>query len=191
MADRRKTVDFFIKAFRYRIQTEFDINFADGSIAQCFALEPSETEKSKEFPWMISMGNSLQGSINYHMAPEIFVSDGSPDSIVGQWVAKRDGIGGIHHLAYQVDSVQAQMDEWRAKGISEFTTENPLVCPGLVQVFTKPSQLTGVIFEFIERGQHGFCKENVQQLMESTKDLNSTAKIKSDFPDSQIQPLEQ
>ena len=33
----------------------------------------------------------------------------------------------------------------------------------------KPSELTGVIFEFIERGAYGFCKENVKALMESTK----------------------
>lgn len=104
----------------------------------------------------------------YHMAPEIFVSDGTPDSIVGRWVAKRDGIGGVHHLAYQVDSVERQMQEWREKGYAEFTTQNPLTCPGLTQVFTKPSLLTGVIYEFIERGKHGFCQENVRDLMIST-----------------------
>jgi len=29
--------------------------------------------------------------------------------------------------------------------------------------------LTGVIYEFIERGSHGFCVDNVKDLMESTK----------------------
>lgn len=109
--------------------------------------------------------------IHYHLAPEIFVSDGDPDSIVGQWVAKRDGIGGVHHLAYQVESVQSQMDMWLEKGYAEFTTKTPLTCPGLTQVFTKPSELTGVIYEFIERGAHGFCKDNVRQLMMSTDNL--------------------
>jgi 4-hydroxyphenylpyruvate dioxygenase-like putative hemolysin len=105
----------------------------------------------------------------YHLAPEIFVSDGTPGSIVAEWVAARAGVGGIHHLAYQVESVQQVMEEWRAKGYAEFTTEAPLTCPGLTQVFTKPSELTGVIYEFIERGEHGFCKDNVKALMESTK----------------------
>lgn len=117
------------------------------------------------------------------MAPEIFVSDGDPESIVGQWVATRGGIGGIHHLAYQVNSVQNQMDEWLKNGYAEFTTQSPLTCPGLTQVFTKPSQLTGVIYEFIERGEHGFCKDNVKALMESTKNLD---KISADFPDSKV-----
>ena len=61
------------------------------------------------------------------------------------------------------------MDEWRAKGYAEFTSDKPLTCPGLTQVFTKPSLLTGVIYELIERGEHGFCRENVKNLMESTK----------------------
>ncbi len=104
------------------------------------------------------------------MPPEIFVSDGSEDSIVGKWVMHRDNIGGIHHIAYQTESVEKTMQEWKEKGYAEFASENPLTCPGLTQIFTKPSELTGVIYEFIERGEHGFCKENVQQLMISTKD---------------------
>jgi 4-hydroxyphenylpyruvate dioxygenase-like putative hemolysin len=174
--DRHKTVDFFIKAFNYHVQTEFEINFDDGTSAKCFALEPPE-KHGVGLPWMCNIlpdceDPTLTPNVTaYHLAPEIFVSDGDPESIVGKWVAKRDGIGGIHHLAYQVGSVQAQMDYWREKGYAEFTTENPLTCPGLTQVFTKPSELTGVIYEFIERGVHGFCKDNVKSLMESTRDI--------------------
>jgi 4-hydroxyphenylpyruvate dioxygenase-like putative hemolysin len=84
-------------------------------------------------------------------------------------VAARGGIGGIHHLAYQVDSVEQTMRKWQAKGFAEFSTDDVLRCPDLVQVFTKPSQLTGVIYEFIERGKHGFCADNVKNLMNSTK----------------------
>ena len=43
--------------------------------------------------------------------------------------------------------------------------------PGLVQVFTKPSELTGVIYELINREGEGFCKDNVKALMESTKNV--------------------
>ena len=63
------------------------------------------------------------------------------------------------------------MQEWKEKGYAEFATDKPLICPGLTQVFTKPSLLTGVIYEFITRENHGFCKENVKLLMESTKNL--------------------
>lgn len=108
---------------------------------------------------------------DYHLPPEIFVSDGSPGSIVGEWVEKREGIGGIHHIAYQVDSVEKTKAEWMEKGYAEFTSAEPLKCPGLTQIFTKPSVLTGVIYEFIEREEFGFCKENVKNLMLSTKDI--------------------
>ena len=61
------------------------------------------------------------------------------------------------------------MREWENKGFAEFTSKDPLKCPGLVQVFTKPSILTGIIYEFITREDQGFCKDNVKMLMESTR----------------------
>lgn len=185
VADRHKTVEFFVKAFGYRVQTEFDILFGDGETARCFALEPPEKEIDLMLPWEVAH-MSEEGAGVYHIPPEIFVSDGTPDSIVGKWVAKRDGIGGIHHLAYQVPSVEEKMKEWKDKGYAEFTTESPLTCPGLTQVFSKPSQLTGVIYEFIERGKHGFCKDNVKDLMESTKDIELKDKIEYDWPQGDV-----
>lgn len=170
VADRHKTAQFFMDAFRYTYQTEFEIEFEDGSRAQCIALQPPE-KVLEDAPWTTATAlDDPEHRLVYHMAPEIFISDGDPGSIVGQWVAARGGVGGIHHLAYQVDSVAETMQRWRDKGYAEFTSEQPLTCPDLVQVFTKPSELTGVIYEFIERGKHGFCQENVKSLMQSTKD---------------------
>lgn len=177
--DRKKTAQFFIDAFGYRIQTEFDIDFPDGSKAKCIALEPPEKPKVEKLHWLIrqyvgpiDLSSNVDSTkfAEFHLPPEIFVSDGTSDSIVGKWVAKRDNVGGVHHMAYQVDSVEKTMKEWKDKGYAEFSSDKPLTCPGLTQVFTKPSELTGVIYEFIERGEHGFCKDNVKDLMESTKD---------------------
>lgn len=171
--NRHKTVEFFINALGYKVATEFEPKFDDGSIVKCFALEPPEKAPNalwRHIEYPNGHSNHLTEQTHYHMAPEVFVSDGSPDSIVGKWVAARDGIGGIHHIAYQVNSVEETMKEWCEKGYAEFTTEKPLTCPDLVQCFTKPSILTGTIFEFIERGKHGFCEENVGELMQSTRD---------------------
>ena len=184
--DRHKTVEFFKSAFGYTIQTEFEIEFGDGSKAKCFALEPPEKHPmitNHYWTKLINDGLAFADTTKpevakenphdeMHLPPEIFVSDGTPDSIVGKWVEARGGVGGIHHMAYQVDDVDAKMKEWKEKGYAEFTTEEPLTCPGLKQCFTKPSELTGVIYEFISRGTHGFCQENVKDLMESTKDLS-------------------
>lgn len=98
------------------------------------------------------------------------MSDGDPESVVGKWVAARAGVGGLHHIAMQVESVEKTMKEWQEKGWAQFTSEKPMTCPGLTQVFTKPNHL-GIIFEFIERGEHGFCQANVKDLMLSTKGL--------------------
>lgn len=142
-------------------------------------MEPPEKVDSK-YPWVnfstpgIGWGNLANQE--YHLAPEIFVSEGTPGSIVYDWVQKRGGVGGIHHLAYQVKSVEDIMKEWLEKGYAEFTSKEVMKCPGLVQVFTKPSVLTGVIFEFIEREGHGFCKDNVKALMESTAKLDVNMK---------------
>lgn len=182
VANRHKTVEFFQAAFGYHVQTEFDIEFDDGTCARCYALEPPEKPKFDSaklpgLPWQQLAIGPDGVEVAYHLAPEIFVSDGDPGSIVGEWVAKRDGIGGIHHLAYQVPSVEAKMREWQAKGYAEFTSDKPLTCPGLTQVFTKPSELTGVIYEFIERGEHGFCRDNVQALMESTRGIDARVQV--------------
>lgn len=176
--DRHKTAAFLCECLGYRIAADlpegFDIQFEDGSMAKCLVLEPKEKVIANA-PWTTLLPNELSKQEyqmqEYHLAPEIFVSDGSNGSIVKEWVEARGGVGGIHHLAYQVDSVQDIMEEWKAKGYAEFTTEEPLKCPELVQVFTKPSELTGVIYEFIERGVQGFCKDNVKDLMVSTKNL--------------------
>lgn len=190
VADRHKTVEFFKKAFGYTVQTEFEIKFPDGSTAKCFALEPPE-KLGNGLPWSLTgpeyevvnpkyeatqIGKNATcraiAKPEYHLAPELFVSDGTPDSIVGKWVAARGGVGGIHHMAYQVESVEQTMKEWKEKGYAEFTSESPMRCPNLVQVFSRPSLFTGIIYEFIERGAEGFCRENVKQLMESTDGLS-------------------
>jgi catechol 2,3-dioxygenase-like lactoylglutathione lyase family enzyme len=169
--DRYKTAEFFIRCFGYRIAEDlpegFQIQFEDYSTADCLVLLPPE-QMSGHMPWLAEM--YFDGDFSkYHLAPEIFISDGTNDSIVGKWVGERNNVGGIHHIAYQVDDVEKTMREWQKKGFAEFATEDPLKCPGLVQVFTKPSELTGVIYEFITRENHGFCKDNVKLLMESTR----------------------
>ena len=172
--DRRRTADFFFRAFGYKIGTEFQIEFDDKSKADCLALVPPEVRHPDTGLWTYF---SLQAApyepikAEYHAPPEIFVSDGGLGSIVGDWVVERGGVGGIHHIAYQVEDVEGVMNEWKEKGYAEFYSEKPITCedPDLTHVFTKPSELTGVIYEFISREGVGFCKDSVKKLMESTK----------------------
>jgi len=182
--DRQKTAKLFRDCFGYTIGTEFDLKFDDGSVTDCIALAPPEIRHPETKSWIqkrilpsvyAGPGDPVyQMDCEFHAPPEIFVSNGPDGSIVGDWVAERGGVGGVHHMAYQVDDVAAVMEEWKNKGYAEFYSEEPLVCQetDLVQVFTKPSELTGVIYELIRRGKDnkGFCEVNVKALMESTRD---------------------
>ena len=160
VSDRNKTAQFFIDAFGYKISDEFEIQFDDGCVAQCYALTPPE--RISGTPWV------MFGQAEYHSPPEIFVSQGSEGSIVDEWVKSHNCIGGVHHIAYQVDDVEKTMHEWRENGWAEFTTEKPIVADGLSQCFTKPHVLTGIIYEFIFRTKKGFNVNSVRDLMEST-----------------------
>lgn len=197
VADRHKTAKFFMEIFDYRFDEAlgddgFDVNLEDGKIAKCLVLVPPTKPIGEEVPWsnfgffqkkeeepkkFLSkvykslFGRPKYGLAYYDMAPEIFISDSKDDTVIKRWVENRGGVGGIHHLAYQVEDVKKMMNFMKEKGYAEFTTEEPLSCPGLTQVFTKPSELTGVIYEFIKRDKQGFCKENVKDLMNSTKDI--------------------
>lgn len=154
---RHEAAEFFYSMFGYEFGTEFDVEFDDGSKAQCYVLLPP-----------------VNPAILVREGPEIFISDGSPGSIVGDWVEARGGTGGIHHIAYRVKDIDSVVEEWKKQGTVEFLTEDIIDCPDddLRQIFTKPlDYMGGVIIELIERGSKGFCEKSVKGLMNSTKGL--------------------
>ena len=127
--NRDKTAEFLHKTLKYNTETEFEIVFDNNATAECLVLTPPTKAN-----------------------PELFVSDGTEDSIVGEWVKNhRNGQGGIPHLAYKV-----------------------IDCPEdkMKQIFTKPlNVLGGIIIELIEREDKGFCQNSVKDLMNSTKGI--------------------
>jgi 4-hydroxyphenylpyruvate dioxygenase-like putative hemolysin len=175
--NKDKARQFFEEKFYYKLADEFDIEFNDGTTVKCFAMSPPEkiecdwevySTVEMEIPrksrtWMTDEEIEEAELPDYHMAPEIFISEGEPGSIVDQWLMKNGA--GIHHLAYEVRRVTWAMDQWSD---IEFMTDKPLECPGLIQVFTKVHPVTGMIYELIQRTDKGFCKENVKGLMESS-----------------------
>jgi catechol 2,3-dioxygenase-like lactoylglutathione lyase family enzyme len=176
--NRERTTKFFEDCLQYKCIGTFDLEFDNGSTTKFNMLAPPETRHPEVGFWthFLEMGwqtDSLK--VELHAPPEIAVSDGPPGSIVGDWVTKTNGgHGGVHHIAYEVADVAATMKEWQEKGYAEFYSDKPIVCKedDLVQVFSKPSELTGVIYELIKRGRtnKGFCVNSVKALMESTKE---------------------
>jgi catechol 2,3-dioxygenase-like lactoylglutathione lyase family enzyme len=171
--NRDATVEYLMKVFNYKHGADFEINFDDGSSAQCIALTPPEkAHESVHF----SMSFPAVGPLvtEYHIAPEIFVSQGTKGSIVERWVKNTPlGKGGIHHLAYSVHNIESRVKQFRNQGI-EFLSENIIDCPedDMRQIFTKPQLLLGgIVIELIERGDRGFCQNSVKELMQSTEEL--------------------
>ena len=186
--DREKTTSFLEDCLGYKYAGTWDLEFSDGSTTKFNMLAPPEARASEAGKWthhatmyepsiLDDRVNDENSAINceFHTPPEIAVSDGPIGSIVGDWVAKTNGgVGGVHHIAYEVDDVADTMREWQEKGYAEFYSDKPIVCEedDLVQVFSKPSELTGVIYELIKRGKtnKGFCIKSVKKLMLSTKE---------------------
>jgi len=175
VANKAKVVNFLQKALGYQISRElpkgFRVDFEDKTYADCMVLTPGRREKHtlpwKQFIPIPTIPNMKQ---EYHQPPEIFVSQGSPQSIVDRWVKEKGN--GLHHIALQVDNIEETQSIWQEAGYATFSSPEILHCPGLKQVFTDPSELTGFIWELIERepGEQGFCAKNVRNLMLSTQE---------------------
>ncbi len=163
--NHEKACDMFVNLFGYERVDEFQPDFPDGTSqsTRCTVLSPKGLLASGA-PRIIE-----QNGVTYQTMPDLFISSSTdPNSIVAKYVANRKNIGGPHHAAYCVDSVEETMVEFKKYGF-EFLTETPLRCEELTQSFTRPSDLVGIIFEFIERRQASFCRKSVGLLMNSTE----------------------
>ena len=150
VTNRKKAAGFLAKTLKYTTNTEFEIVFDNKSTAECLVLEPNSSQN-----------------------PEIFISDGTDNSVVGEWVQAQNGSGGIHHIAYRVNDIYAIVQEWKENGV-QFLTEDVIDCPedNMKQIFSKPLDvLGGLIIELIERQDKGFCQNSVKDLMNSTKGI--------------------
>jgi methylmalonyl-CoA/ethylmalonyl-CoA epimerase len=71
-----------------------------------------------------------------------------PDSPVGRFLAKRGE--GMHHVAYEVSGIQAELDRLAAAG-AELIDERPRSgLFGLQVAFVHPDSLFGVLVELVE-----------------------------------------
>ena len=169
---RDKAIKFFIDALGYRQADQFSIFFDGEEIpTQCSVLEPSDRHKGNIL-WTVMIPCGSDELQEYVLSPEIFVSEGPINSIVHNWCLSHHGAG-VHHIALQIPddtTVDKEMKLWQDMGWCEgFSTNEPIRCKELTQVFSKPSLCIGVIFELLERKEAGFCRASVHKLMLSTK----------------------
>lgn len=155
VSDLEKAIKFYTEVMYFEITDRFFIDFEDKTKARCAAL------KAKD-------GQGIS----------IFLSEGEGEGgVVKEWV-KQHG-NALHHIAYAVDDIKAEVAEMKNKGIP-FTTDEVLESEELLQIFTKPAPETGVIHEIIQRkGTKSFSTTNIKRLMASTKNLDKSGKAKA------------
>lgn len=69
------------------------------------------------------------------------------DSGTAKFLAERGG--GMHHLCFEVDDIQAKLDELKAQGV-RLINETPLELPGRKMAFVHPKSTGGVLVELYQ-----------------------------------------
>lgn len=71
----------------------------------------------------------------------------SEDTGVAKFLAERGG--GMHHLCFEVDDIQAMLNDLKVKGV-RLINESPLELPGRKMAFVHPKSTGGVLVELYE-----------------------------------------
>ena len=72
----------------------------------------------------------------------------SPDSPVGKFLAKKGE--GFHHVAFQVDDLEATLEELRENGVELIDEEPRIGAGGTRMAFVHPKGAFGVLTELVE-----------------------------------------
>ena len=73
----------------------------------------------------------------------------SPESPVGKFLAKRGP--GIHHIAVEVDDIQASLADLAQKGARLIDEKPRIGAGGCLVAFIHPSSTNGVLLELVQR----------------------------------------
>lgn len=71
----------------------------------------------------------------------------SEDSGVAKFLAERGG--GMHHLCFEVDDIEAKMAELKSKGV-RLINETPIILEGRKAAFIHPKSANGVMVELYQ-----------------------------------------
>jgi methylmalonyl-CoA/ethylmalonyl-CoA epimerase len=123
-----------------------DIEAASRFYRENFGVEPGEPEVVEEqgiVAVMFRVGESMVE----------LVQPTRPDSPVGRFLDRRGE--GVHHVAYEVDDLEAILEELKGNGV-ELVDEEPRVGAGGTRVaFVHPRSAFGVLTELVELPDRG------------------------------------
>jgi methylmalonyl-CoA/ethylmalonyl-CoA epimerase len=121
-----------------------DIEAASRFYRENFGVEPTEPEVVEEQGIIATMFRVGESMIE-------LVQPTRPDSPIGRFLLRRGE--GVHHVAYQVDDLEAALKELEKNGV-ELIDEEPKVGVGGTRVaFVHPKSAFGVLTELVELPQ--------------------------------------
>jgi methylmalonyl-CoA/ethylmalonyl-CoA epimerase len=78
----------------------------------------------------------------------------TPDGPIAKFIEKNQGRGGIQHISFRVDNLEAALAELKAKGV-ELIDQKPRMGAGGAKIaFLHPKSTFGVLVELSERADH-------------------------------------
>ncbi len=118
-----------------------DIDEAARFYADNFGAEPSEKEVVEEQGIVATMFRVGESQIE-------LVQPTRPDSPVGKFLAKHGE--GFHHVAFQVDDLEAALAGLKGKGVYLIDEEPRIGAGGTRMAFLHPKGAFGVLTELVE-----------------------------------------
>jgi methylmalonyl-CoA/ethylmalonyl-CoA epimerase len=123
-----------------------DIEAASRFYRENFSAEPTESEVVGEQGIIAAMFRVGESMVE-------LVQPTGPDTPVGRFLARRGE--GFHHVAYEVDDIEAALRELRQNGV-EIIDEEPRVGAGDTRMaFVHPRSTFGVLTELVELPKRG------------------------------------
>ena len=118
-----------------------DIGAASRFYRENFGAQPTEPEVVEEQGVIATMFRVGESMIE-------LVQPTRPDSPVGRFLARRGE--GIHHVAYQVEDLEAALEELKKNGVELIDEEPRLGAGGTRVAFVHPKGAFGVLTELVE-----------------------------------------
>lgn len=115
-------------------------------------------EKAEAFLEQFGLEKDYMEYVEAYHAYCLFTKYGSEESPIelvipteGVLTKYNDGKGGIHHIAFEVESVEAAKEEFALKGM-EMLEDKPVEGAGGIKVnFLRPKHGLGVLVEYVEK----------------------------------------
>ena len=123
-----------------------DIEAASRFYRENFGVEPTEPEVIEEQGIIATMFRVGESMVE-------LVQPTGPDTPVGRFLERRGE--GFHHVAYQVNDLEAALRELRNSGFEIIDEEPRVGAGGTKMAFIHPSSTFGVLTELVELPERG------------------------------------